>query len=107
MIEDLRPLLEMAPAVGGEAVDAAGGALIVDDPRGFDVAVLFELTERAVECALFDLGVGEGVLSQLRRKIVSARGSPLTEEQENDRLDEPINLAHAACARMISSVPAA
>ena len=97
----------MFPAARGEAVHATGGALIVDDPGGCDVAIFFELAERAVECTLFDLGVGKGVFPQLRRKIVSAGRSSLTEEQENDRLDEPINLAHAACAWMISPVPAA
>src|SRR5919201_2667924 len=87
--ERLRPAVEQAPALVGELVGPLGGPRKVGAPLGADGTFVLERPQEAVEVADVHAALDPELRDPLEQLVSVER--PLAQEQEQRRLDEPLD----------------
>ncbi len=95
------PFVEVHFALFGESIHPPRGSAITRLPLGSDVAIRFQLAQRAVKCAPLDLCIRQSMFFEIRGEVVPIGKSLLLEQEQNNRLYEAIEISHSAAARII------
>src|SRR5262249_56652219 len=89
LAQRLGPAVEQAPALGGQLVGALGRPGQVRAPLGADETLGLERTQQAVEVADVDASLPRHFRQPLDQLVAVQR--PLTQEQQERRLDEALH----------------
>jgi hypothetical protein len=69
-----------------------------------DVSILFEDIQRAVKRGSFDIRIRKCVISEVSRQVVTISLPALSNHQQKNRLNKPIQVSHGAGAGIIDRV---